>query len=74
MFVALPVPVLDTMIACGPLVCPTVTLPNASESGEAETFGIAGATPVPLMATCEEDPPEALNVRLALSVPVPLGL
>ena len=64
---------MDTMIACGPLVCPTVTLPNASESGEADTFGVAGATPAPLIATCAGEPPEKVNVRFAVSAPVPPG-
>ena len=74
MFVALAVPVLDTTIACGPLVCPTVTFPKARESVDAEILGAAGATPVPLMATWREEPPEKANVRFAVSAPVPPGL
>ena|SRR5690349_5603972 len=73
MLVALPVPVLDTMIACAPLVCPTVTFPKDNESGEADTFGAAGAAPVPLMATCAGEPPEKANARFAASAPVLLG-
>ena len=70
MLVALPVPVLDTMIAWAPLVCPTLTFPNDNESGEADTFGTAGATPVPLIATCAVEPPVKLNARFAASAPV----
>ena len=62
------------MIACGALVCPNVTSPNASESGEAETFGVAGATPVPLMLTCAGDPPAKLNAIFAVSAPVAVGV
>src|SRR6478609_6883041 len=73
MLVALPVPVLDTMIACAPLVCPTVTFPNDNESGDAATFGVGGGTPVPFIATCAGEPPEKPNARFAVSAPVPLG-
>jgi hypothetical protein len=72
MLVALPVPVLDTMIAWARWSAHTLTLPNANESGEADTFGTAGATPVPLIATCAVEPPVKLNVevrRVRASVP-----
>src|SRR6185436_17745652 len=74
MLVASPAPVLDTVIVCEPLAWPTVMLPNASDDGDAETFGVAVATPVPLMATCTDEPPVKLNVRFALSAPAALGV
>jgi len=74
MSVAAPVPVLDTVIVCDPLVWPTVMLPNASEDGDAETLGDAGAMPVAVIATCTVAPPVKEAARLALSAPTPLGV
>ena len=47
MLVASAVPVLDTVMVCGAEVVLTVTLPNASDVGDAETLGAPAATPAP---------------------------
>jgi hypothetical protein len=47
MLVAAAVPVFDTVMTCAPLVEPVATLPNASDSGAAETLGCAADWPVP---------------------------
>ena len=47
MLVASAVPVLDTVMVCGADVVLTVTLPNASDVGDAEMLGAPAATPVP---------------------------
>ncbi len=39
MLVAAAVPVFDTVIVCAALVVSTLTVPNASDVGEALTFG-----------------------------------
>ena len=47
MLVAAPVPVLDTVIVCTGDVVPTLTVPNASAVGAADTLGALAPTPVP---------------------------
>ena len=57
MLFAAAVPVLDTVMVCEELVWPTVTLPKASEPGDALMLG-AVATPVPSMLTVALTAPE----------------
>ena len=47
MLVAGALPTFDTVIVCGPLVLPRLTLPNESDVGEAVMFGALAAAPVP---------------------------
>ena len=57
MLLAVAPPVLLTVTVCGALDDPAVTLPNESDAGDADRFGVAAAVPVPLIATWAGEPP-----------------
>ncbi len=53
-------PELVTVIVCGALALPTVTLPNASDVGDACSEAGGGATPVPDSAIGIVAPPPVI--------------
>ena len=72
MLVASAVPVLDTVMVCGADVVLTVTLPNASDVGDAEMAGAPAATPVPDSAIGMLAPPPVI-VYVGLSAATVVG-